>query len=288
MITFTLSTFNTLNYLKLAVQSVRNNSFYKDAPFVIHAENCTDGTNEWLLENQDTFNLEVYIEQNEVPRGIGGGMNFCASKVKTKYIGFLSSDFWMAPNWDAELVSICETNENPNVWAFSYRVEPDIFNDPHSRPGVFKVTTDTFGEFHHNFNTDLFDEWSTEFSELNDITYIDIPMGVSGVISKKSWDYMGGNDDRFAPMYWEDADIFIRMKNEGYTFILSSKSVLYHFASRTSRFPDDNLQERPAHLAAYEQRSLERFIEKYGRLPIHGPYGEYLPMDILDGSPNRI
>jgi GT2 family glycosyltransferase len=288
MITFTLSTFNTLNYLKLAVQSVRNNSFYKDAPFIIHAENCTDGTNEWLLENKDTFNLDIYIEENNTPRGIGGGMNFCASKVKTKYIGFLSSDFWMSPNWDSELISLCENSNNPKVWSFSYRVEPDIFNDPNSRPGVFKVTTDTFGEFHHNFDHDLFDTWSTEFSELNDIQYLGIPMGVSGVISKEAWDYIGGNDDRFAPMYWEDADIFTRMKNEGYEFILTSKSVLYHFASRTSRFPDDNLKQRPAHLAAYEQRSLERFIQKYGKLPTHGPNGEYFPMQIIDGSPNRI
>ena len=42
LITFCLSTYNTLNYLKLAVKSVRENSFYKDSPFVIHAENCTD------------------------------------------------------------------------------------------------------------------------------------------------------------------------------------------------------------------------------------------------------
>ena len=280
MISFTLSTFNTLNYLKLAVKSVRENSFYKDAPFIIHAENCTDGTNEWLLENQDKYNLEIYIETNETPRGI-------ASKVKTKYIGFLSSDFWMATNWDKALVDICEQHTNKNVWAFSYRVEPDIFNDPISRPGVIKVNVDTFGEFHHNFNSNSFDEWSSELSSMNDIEY-NIPMGVSGVISKEAWDHIGGNDDRFAPMYWEDADIFIRMANEGYEFRLTSKSVLYHFASRTSRFPDDNLNVRPAHLAAYEQRSLERFIKKYGRLPKHGPNGEYLPMPIIDGSPNRI
>lgn len=287
MITFTLSTFNTLNYLKLAVESVRKNSFYKDAPFIIHAENCTDGTNEWLHENKDNYNLEYYIEQNEIPRGIGGGMNFCASKVKTKYIGFMSSDFWMAPNWDKELISVCENNDNPKVWAFSYRVEPDIFNDPNSRPGVIKVSVDTFGEYHHNFDSNFFDEWSDEFCKLNDISY-NIPMGVSGVISKEAWDFIGGNDDRFAPMYWEDADIFIRMLNEGYDFKLTSKSMLYHFASRTSRFPDDNLNQRPKHLQEYEQRSSERFIQKYGRLPIHGPNGEYFPMPIIDGSANRI
>ena len=287
MISFCLSTFNTINYLKLVVQSVRENSFYKDAPFIIHAENCTDGTDEWLLENKDRYNLEVYLEKNETPRGIGGGMNFCASKVKTKYIGFLSSDFYMARHWDRELVELCEHNTNKKLWTFSYRVEPDIFNDPNSRPGVIKVPVDVFGEFHHNFNADYFLGWSEEFSNLNDIQF-SIPQGVSGVIKKEDWDYVGGNDDRFAPKYWEDADIFIRMLNEGYEFILTSKSVLYHFASRTSRFPDDNLNQRPKHLAEYEQRSLERFIAKYGRLPEHGPNGEYSPMEPIDGSPNRI
>lgn len=287
MITFTLSTFNTINYLKLAIKSVRENSFYKDAPFIIHAENCTDGTNEWLEENKSKYNLEIYIEKNETPRGIGGGMNFCASKVKTKYIGFLSSDFYMANDWDKELIDICEKNPNKRLWTFSYRVEPDIFNDPISRPGVIKVPVDVFGEFHHNFNDKEFLEWSKEFSILNNVQF-NVPQGVSGVIKKEDWDYIGGNDDRFAPMYWEDADIFIRMLNEGYEFILTSKSVLYHFASRTSRFPDDNLKERPKHLAEYEQRSLKRFLEKYGTLPKHGPNGEYYPMPIIDGSSNRI
>ena len=85
-LTFCISTYNNLEYLKLAVESVRKNSFYKNAPFVVYAENCTDGTNEWLIDEKDQYDLEVYIEKNNVPKGIGGGMNFCADKVKTKYI----------------------------------------------------------------------------------------------------------------------------------------------------------------------------------------------------------
>lgn len=286
-LTFCLSTYNTLNYLKLAIDSVRKNSYYKDSPFIVHAENCTDGTNEWLEENKDKYNLEIYIEQNTPPRGIGGGMNFCASKVKTKYIGFLSSDFYMAEDWDKELIDICENNPNKKLWTFSYRIEPDIFNDPISRPGTLKVPVDAFGEMHDNFDKNSFIQWSKEFSQMNDVQ-IRKPEGVSGVISKENWDYIGGNDDRFAPMYWEDADIFIRMLNEGYDFIISSKSVLYHFASRTSRFPDDNFKSRPSHLAEYEQRSLRRFIEKYGKLPDHDEVGCYIPMQPIDGSTNII
>ena len=286
-ITFCLSTFNTLNYLKLAVKSVRENSFYKDAPFVIHAENCTDGTNKWLEEVKDEYNLDIYIEYNQIPRGIGGGMNFCASKVQTKHIGFLSSDFYMAKDWDKELVDICERRPDDKLWTFSYRVEPAIFGDLNSRIGTLKVPLDAFGELHDNFNEKLFLGWAENFSN-NNVFEFKKPEGVSGVIRKEDWDYIGGNDDRFAPMYWEDADIFIRMLNEGFDFVLTTKSVLYHFASRTSRFPDDNFGKRPRHLAEYEQRSLNRFVEKYGKLPSHDAQGCYIPMQPIDNSPNRI
>ena len=47
----------------------------------------------------------------------------------------------------------------------------------------------------------------------------------------------------------------------------NSKSVLWHFASRNSRFPDDDLDTRPDYLAEYERRATQRFAEKWGRLP---------------------
>ena len=63
MITHCISTYNNLDYLKLAIKSVRLNSYYKNAPFIIHAENCTDGTDEWLKENGEKYNLEYYIDK---------------------------------------------------------------------------------------------------------------------------------------------------------------------------------------------------------------------------------
>ena len=56
---FCISTWNNLDYLKIAVDSVRKNSFYKDAPFIVHAENCSDGTDEWLEQiGGEKYNLE--------------------------------------------------------------------------------------------------------------------------------------------------------------------------------------------------------------------------------------
>lgn len=286
MITHCISSFNNLNYLKLAIKSVRENSYYKDSPLIIHAENCQDGTDEWLKENSKKWNLEYYIEKNEIPRGIGGGMNFCAEKVKTEFISFLHADFYVSKNWDLELLKVFDKYPKQRMIVFSHRVQPNIFNES-SRSGTLTVPMDEFGEYHYNFNEKYFLEWASEFTRLNDFE-IRKSEGVSGLIRKADWDYIGGNDDRFAPAYWEDADLFIRMLNEGYKFVLTSKSLVYHFASRASRFPDDNLKQRPISLVQIEHRSTQRFIEKYGRLPERDEHDFYIPLPIIDGSPNRI
>ena len=285
-ITHCISSFNNLNYLKLAVKSVRENSYYKDSPLIIHAENCQDGTDEWLKENHKKWIFEYYVEKNETPRGIGGGMNFCADKVKTEFINFLHADFYVGKNWDIELLNIFDKYPDQRMMVFSHRVQPNIFNE-NSRSGTIIVPMDEFGEYHHNFDETYFLEWAEQFSKMNDFE-IRKSEGVSGLIRKEDWDYIGGNDDRFAPAYWEDADLFIRMLNENYKFVLTSKSMVYHFASRASRFPDDNLTTRPINLVEIEQRSTQRFIEKYGKLPDRDEHDFYIPLPIIDGSPNRI
>ena len=285
-ITHCISSFNNLNYLKLAVKSVRENSYYKDSPLIIHAENCQDGTDEWLKENHKKWNFEYYVEKNETPRGIGGGMNFCADKVKTEFINFLHADFYVGKNWDIELLNIFDKYPDQRMMVFSHRVQPNIFNE-NSRSGTIIVPMDEFGEYHHNFDETYFLTWARDFTSLNDFE-ITKTEGVSGMIRKKDWDYIGGNDDRFAPAYWEDADLFIRMMNENYKFTITSKSLFYHFASRASRFPDDNLTTRPINLVEIEQRSTQRFIEKYGKLPDRDEHDFYIPLPIIDGSPNRI
>ena len=143
MITFSISTHNNLHYLKLAVSSVRACAHHKYAPFIIHAENCTDGTNEWLESNAEKYNIKFYIDENQSPRGIGGGMNFCAARVKTKYICFVHSDMVVSSNWDLRLVEYAE--ENPDTWVDSFRLEPDIWGSPPVRKATFLVERETFG-----------------------------------------------------------------------------------------------------------------------------------------------
>lgn len=272
MITTCVSTYNTLPYLKLAIHSVRTYAHFKDMPFVVYAENCTDGTNEWLEENKERYNLEVYIEQNEVPRGIGGGMNFCADKVKTEFINFIHSDFFVSQDWDLNLYKVFEKYPNEKLWVSSHRLEPNVFNNPIGRPGTLIAPKDEFGELHSNFNEAYFIEWAKEFTTYNDF---EIPKGegVSGLIRKADWDLIGGNDGRFAPAWWEDYDLFLRMLQAGFKFILNSKSLVYHFGARSSHFPGDDFTRKSSRSVELEPLGAMRFKEKWGGMPVFDDYG---------------
>ena len=172
-ITSVIPTHNNLPFLKLTVKSVKKNCYYSDMPIFIFAENCTDGTNEWLAENADELGIEYYIETDNVEQhGIGGGIDLCVSKVRTEFVNILHSDFWVAPNQDIELLKLFDEFPNDRLIASSFRVQPDIFpNDPEYRPGTVFVPKDKFGAYDDDFEEEYFDKWSTEFSENNDIPF---------------------------------------------------------------------------------------------------------------------
>jgi len=273
-LTFCISTFNNLPYLKIAIESVRKNSYYKDAPFIVHAENCTDGTNEWLLENSNKYNLTLLIEpENDQVRGIGGGMNICAEHVETEYIMFLHSDFYVTRNWDKELLDIHGKYPNEKLWTNSHRVEPNMFNNSNSRPGTVIVPPTMFGAYFHNFDSDYFDAWAEDFVRINESIEIPKGEGVSGLIKKSIWDEVGGNDPRFAPASWDDMDLFLRMLQHGIKFILPTSSVVWHFGARGSHRLEENNGQSSKRQRIAEHENAHKWIQKWGTMPAFDEYG---------------
>ena len=271
MITFCISTYNNLEYLKIAVDSVRRNSYYKNSPFIIHAENCTDGTDEWLKENYERYGLNCYLDKNEIPLGIGGGMNFCASKVQTEYIMFLHSDFYVTPNWDKALMDTYNKYPNEKLWVNSHRVEPKMFPDSQSRPGTIVVPKETFGAYHNDFKSILFDKYAEQFTSENNF---EIPKGegVSGLIKKEHWDEIGGNDPLFAPASWDDLDLFLRMLQSGFRFILPTTSLIWHFGARGSHRLEENNNQSSERQMRAEYANGQKWLSKWGGAPFFDEY----------------
>lgn len=278
MFTFCISTHNNLHYLKIAVNSVRNNSFYKDYPFIIHAENCDDGTDEWLESNRSTYNLEFYIDKNNSPKGIGGGMNFCAEKTQTDYINFLHSDFYVTPNWDKALFDLAKENRSTPIWVNSWRVEPKMFPGSQTTPGNLVVDQSQFGSFYHNFKPIDFNAFAENLSKNNDIS-IRRGLGVSGLIKKSDWDIIGGNDPIFAPTSWDDHDLFLRMHKANFTFVTTSKSIVFHFGARGSHRLEENNGMSSERQMKHEHINRQKFINKWGGLPKFDNVGQIIGVE---------
>lgn len=289
--TVCIGTSNNLEYVKLAIQSVRKYSYFKDSPIIVYAENCEDGTDDWLKENYVKYDVTLFIEHNppETTNGIGGGMNFCAARVKTEFIMFMHADMVAAPDWDINALRVFDKySKTPSIystdvgclpmWVSSHRIQPNVFNE-NSRPGTLIVPKEYFGEFAKNFDEASFVEYAKEFAQMNDVE-IRKGEGVSGLIRKKDWDFIGGNDPRFNPLSFEDMDLFIRMQNAGFKFVLTSKSVVYHFGSRSANghFANDDISRRSQKQINYEQRNLQRFIEKWGQPPRWDENGFIIPI----------
>ena len=283
-ITTCISTYNNLPYLKLAIYSVRKYSGFYDSPFIVHAENCDDGTNEWLEDHAVDYGVSFYIESNEIPRGIGGGMNFCADKVNTKYINFIHSDFFVSQDWDVGLYDMIKYQQTPTLLS-SQRIEPSIFRPESTeaispRPGTIEVPLDFFGAYHYDFDKDGFIEYAEEFKRLNRYE-VRKAEGVSFMIEKKHWDYIGGNDSRFAPSSYEDMDLFLRMHNAGYNFILTSNSVVWHFGARGSHRLEENDGQTSQRQKECEAKNIRNFIDKWGGVPRHDDVGMISGVDLI-------
>jgi GT2 family glycosyltransferase len=273
-LSFCIGCCNNIQYLKLAIRSIRTYSYWKKAPLIIFAENCDkDDTYQWLLENQEKYDINWFKEDNiesEI-KGIGGGMNFCAKKVQTEYIMFLHADMFVSKNWDLNALKVSQKYDCPS-WVSSQRFQPNLFKE-NSRPGTLVFPYEEFGYKYNDFQEDYFIQYAAEFSKLNPDIEIEKGEGVSGLIKKKDWDFIGGCDLLFNPAYFDDKDLFLRMQLAGYKFILTSNSVVFHFGSRSdkSNFPDDEIK-RSERSKFYEQRSGQRFFEKWGFWPVHNEY----------------
>lgn len=276
-ITFCISVFNeNLNYVKKVTDSIIKHSHFgknKNADLILYNEHTGSVSEEWRNYFDATskhFNNFLYVstdpdhmteEQKEkylkwYYTGIGGGMNFCAERVKTEYIMFIHADMVVATNFDLEALKIAEKYKDIPTWISSQRFQPNLFLE-NSRPGTLVFPYEEFGYTHKNFDEDYFIQYAEEFSKMNpNIEYIK-GEGVSGLIKKEHWDNIGGNDPIYAPGYWEDKDLWMRMQLADYKFVLTTNSVVFHFGSRSanSNFPDD-AQIIPGQKAIRSERSI--------------------------------
>jgi GT2 family glycosyltransferase len=264
--TWIINTHRNLDYLKLAIDSIRSNAFNKNAPIIVYVENDKE-TADWLLSRSDIHSL---IEYNDVPKGIGGGVNEAIKQVRTEYFNLIHSDMYIGRNYDKALIECYQTcllNHGVPYFVSATRIEPNIFGPYQtSRPGTIVVPKEAFGEFHHNFDWLEFRNWSSDFVVANEPHMHRKLEGVSYFGKTEDFLKTGGNDPLFAPASYEDHDLTIRMMCMGYEFATTNQAVVYHFGARGSIFRGDDLTTRHPRQVKAEADNHTKWMKKWGEM----------------------
>jgi glycosyltransferase involved in cell wall biosynthesis/GT2 family glycosyltransferase len=250
--------FNSVEYTKLLVASIRNHSIYQHE-IVIYSDGSSDDTLAWLRNQSD-----LTWRHDRKNRGICTAMNRAAQMATREYLFFPNTDHVLAPGWDSALLR----HLAPRKVVSSQCIEP----------GTVPVATifhaRNCGTRFDQFDEAKFVEAAAQLARDQETPGINYPF----VISKALWEEVGGLDERFNPGPANDPDLFYRLTLLGAEMVRAEDVIIYHFSGKSSRMAGEARQENvewhritDRNEARFEEKWGERYRYANGGLPDPGP-----------------
>jgi len=212
MFSIIIPSLNNLDYLKLCIKSIKNNSHFNHE-IIIHVNQGIDGSLEFLKKENIKFSYTKYNA------GICEGVNLAAQLSTTNYILYAHDDFYFCPGWDTVLVNELK-NLNNNLFYFSGTM---IQN------GQVELNC---GSSLHDFNEKkLLNEYQNiQFHDFQGSTW------APHLIHKDLWNKVGGFSEEYFPGTGSDPDLNMKLWNEGVRIFKGLQQCkVYHFGSIVTR-----------------------------------------------------
>ena len=212
MFSIVIPTLNNINYLKLCIKSIKNNSNFNHE-LIIHVNQGTDGTIEFLKNEKIKYSYTKYNA------GICEGVNLASKLSTTNYILYAHDDFYFCPGWDVALVNELEDIKN-NLFYFSGTM---IHNG--------QVEFDC-GNSLEDFNEKkLLNEYKNiKFNDFQGSTW------APHLIHKDLWNKIGGFSEEYFPGTGSDPDLNMKLWKEGVRIFKGLQNCkVYHFGSIVTR-----------------------------------------------------
>ena len=208
-------TFNNINYLKICVNSIKKNSKYNHE-LLFHINEGTDGSLDFIKKNNYKYSY------SKINSGVCVAFNESAKLATNKYLVLAHDDMYFCPGWDSVFYEeIAKLPDNKDFFISGTMVQP------------FKsyLVLDC-GKTYKDFN---------EAKLLNDVSHLkyDDFQGTHwqpSLISKKTWNKVGGFSEEFSPGLGADPDFNMKLWNIGVRLFKGlGKSRVYHFSSISLR-----------------------------------------------------
>ena len=256
-ITFVIPSRNNLEFLQLAYDSIRRLDTKHEV--LVLNDASTDGTKEWIEEQQDE---DLIVHHNPGPERIGivGMFDKGIEMARTDIIMAFHSDMVVCKDFDKNILKHLERGKVVSAT----RVEPPLHPD-----GPEKILRN-YGIEVEEFDMEVWLEQSEKLKEDRQTEGIFAPW----CMYREDFLSIGGHDPLFAPQSKEDSDLFNRFVLNGYEIIQSWDALVYHFTSRGSRFnkhsggsAGNNSQE----WLHTTNKNMRNFIRKWGNTVQHDP-----------------
>ena len=257
-ITFCIPSKTNLRYLKTAIPSIRKNSYRDDHDIIVFVDSDEDGTINWLEENAESYGVTYYVNPDlgNSLYGIGRAYDYCIEKSNTNIVMIFHADMMLGKHADYHAFK----HLKPLSVVCSTRIEPPIHPN-----GGEKILED-FGMWPEEFKESEFDVYvSNLISKNKGITTTGV--FAPWMVYKEDIQSIGGHDPLMHSCR-EDSDLFNRFHLNGYQFIQSWDSLVYHLTGRgAGSFDGDS--ERHEKWKSDMNNSTRNFIRKWGHFVKH-------------------
>jgi len=242
MISIIIPTYNNLNYLKLCIKSLNNNSSHNHE-IIFHVNDGSDGTMEFIKNNGYKFT------HSNTNIGLCSSMNKASKLASFEYILYSHDDMYFCPDWDDVLIKEIKSLRHENFYLSGTMIEP---NSGHI---VFN-----FGDTINNFREDEL------LSKYKDINFFDHQGShfAPHLVSKKMWDKVGGFSEEFNPGIASDPDFNMKLWKEGVRIFKGLNDFkVYHFGSLTTRKKKNFIPNRGDRKFLKKWGITTKFFKKY-------------------------
>jgi GT2 family glycosyltransferase/glycosyltransferase involved in cell wall biosynthesis len=210
--------FNKVEFTFQCLRSLIREIDFDDTEVIVVNNASTDGTRELLSHFKDT----VRVIDNDTNRGFVDACNQGAAAARCRFLVFLNNDTVVLRDWLKALVETVESDERVGAVG-------SMFLYPDGRiQEAGAVVWSNGGAFHYGWGRSSEDRRFTFARE------VDYCSGASLLVRKDLFDRLGGFDRRYAPAYYEDADICMGVRSLGFKVVYQPRSRLVHYEGATA------------------------------------------------------
>ena len=209
--------FNQIDYTLRCLRSLADSGDATTIEIIVVDDASSDAGAQWLPAISG-----LRYQRNTVNLGFIGSCNAGAANANGEFLVFLNNDTVVQPGWLDALLSTFESH--PDTGLVGAKL---VYPDGRLQEAGGILFSDASGWNYGRFN----DPADPRYNFVRDVDYCS---GAAIALRRALFAQLGGFDAHYAPAYYEDADLAMRVRECGLTVRYQPASVVIHYEGITS------------------------------------------------------